>query len=247
MILSDKSILVTGASRGIGAAIARALAAEGALVGCLATTAERAQGTVDQITQAGGKAIALGADVSDEVQAADAMKAFLAASEGAIYGLVNNAGITKDGLLLRMKPEDFDRVIAVNLRSAFLLTQAALKPMIRAREGRILNISSVNGLRGAPGQANYAASKAGLIGFSKSVAREAGSRGITCNVLAPGFIETDMTEALPEEMRAEVAAQAPLGRLGTPEDIAQAALFLLSPASAYITGQVLAVDGGLTM
>jgi 3-oxoacyl-[acyl-carrier protein] reductase len=247
MILSDKSILVTGASRGIGAAIARALAAEGALVGCLATTAERAQGTVDQITEAGGKAVALGADVSDEVQAAGAMKAFLETSGGAIYGLVNNAGITKDGLLLRMKPEDFDRVIAVNLRSAFLLTQAALKPMVRAREGRILNISSVNGLRGAPGQANYAASKAGLIGFSKSVAREAGSRGITCNVLAPGFIETDMTEALPEEMRADVAAQAPLGRLGTPDDIAQAALFLLSPASAYITGQVLAVDGGLTM
>ncbi len=247
MKLSDKAILVTGASRGIGAAIARALAAEGAFVGCLATTAERAQGTVDHITQGGGKAMALGADVSDEAQAAGAMKAFLEAAGGAIYGLVNNAGITKDGLLLRMKPEDFDRVIAVNLRSAFLLTQAALKPMIRAREGRILNISSVNGLRGAPGQANYAASKAGLIGFSKSVAREAGSRGITCNVLAPGFIETDMTDSLSDELRAEVAAQAPLGRLGSPEDIAQAALFLLSPASSYITGQVLAVDGGLTM
>jgi 3-oxoacyl-[acyl-carrier protein] reductase len=247
MMLSGRAALVTGASRGIGKAIALKLAAEGAFVGCLATSAERALPTVEEIEAAGGRAVPLGADVSDAAQAAGAMAAFLEASGGGLYALINNAGITRDGLMIRMKPDDFDRVISVNLRSAFLMSQAALKPMMRAREGRILFVSSVNGLRGAPGQANYAASKAGLIGLAKSIAREVGSRGITSNVIAPGYIQTDMTDELGEDMKAQTIAATPAGRLGEAADVAEAALFLCSPASAFITGQVLAVDGGLTM
>ncbi|MEO5895291.1 MAG: 3-oxoacyl-[acyl-carrier-protein] reductase [Vicinamibacterales bacterium] len=245
MDLSGRVALVTGASRGIGRAIAATLAARGAHV-VAAARAENARETVDAIVAAGGKADALALDVT-EAGAADAAIAATAGKYGRLDILVNNAGITKDQLMLRMKRDDWDSVLATNLTAAFALTQAALKPMLKQRGGRIVCISSVVGQSGNAGQANYAASKAGLIGFAKSVAMEVASRGITVNVVAPGLIDTDMTRAITGTAHHEWAARIPLKRLGTPEDIASAVCFLASDEASYITGQVLAVNGGMYM
>jgi len=243
--LSGRVALVTGASRGIGRAIAMKLAAQGATV--VAAARERnAAATVDEIVAAGGKAEVASVDVA-EAAAIEALVAGTLERHGQIDILVNNAGITKDQLLLRMKRADWDAVIATNLTGAFALTQAVLKPMIRQKGGRIVCISSVVGQSGNAGQANYAASKAGLIGFAKSVAQEVASRNITVNVVAPGLIETDMTRAITGGAREEWAARIPLKRLGTPDDIAAAVCFLASPEASYITGQVLAVNGGMYM
>jgi 3-oxoacyl-[acyl-carrier protein] reductase len=235
--------LVTGASRGIGRAIALALAARGALVVAVARGAN-AQPVVDEIAAAGGRAEAAALDVTDGVAAA-ALVADVVARHGRLDILVNNAGITRDQLMLRMKRAEWDEVIATNLTSAFSLCQAALKPMLKQRRGRIVAISSVVGQMGNAGQANYAASKAGLIGFCKSLAREVGSRHVTVNVVAPGFIATDMTRTLAAETQAQWIAQVPLGRLGTPDDVASAVCFLASDEASYITGQILAVNGGM--
>jgi 3-oxoacyl-[acyl-carrier protein] reductase len=235
--------LVTGASRGIGRAIAMALAARGALVVAVARGAN-AQPVADEIAAAGGRAEAAALDVTDGVAAA-ALVADVVTRHGRLDILVNNAGITRDQLMLRMKRAEWDEVIATNLTSAFSLCQAALKPMVKQRRGRIVAISSVVGQMGNAGQANYAASKAGLIGFCKSLAREVGSRHVTVNVVAPGFIATDMTRALAAETQAQWIAQVPLGRLGTPDDVASAVCFLASDEASYITGQILAVNGGM--
>jgi len=243
--LTGRVALVTGASRGIGKAIAAKLAARGAQV-VAAARGENARPTADEITAAGGKAEAVALDVT-ESGAAEAAIAAVVAKHGRIDVLVNNAGITKDQLLLRMKRDDWDAVLGTNLTAAFALTQAALKPMLKARQGRIICISSVVGQSGNAGQANYAASKAGLIGFAKSVALEVASRGITVNVVAPGLIDTDMTRALTEGAHGDWAARIPLKRLGTPDDIASAVCFLASDEASYITGQVLAVNGGMYM
>jgi 3-oxoacyl-[acyl-carrier protein] reductase len=243
--LSGRIALVTGASRGIGRAIAQKLAAQGATV-VAAARGDNAAGTVDAITAAGGKAEMASADVSD-ASAIDALVSGTLERHGRIDVLVNNAGIAKDQLMLRMKRDDWDQVIATNLTAAFALTQAVLKPMIRQKAGRIVCISSVVGQSGNAGQANYAASKAGLIGFAKAVAQEVASRNITVNVVAPGLIETDMTRGITDNARDEWAAKIPLKRLGTPDDIAAAVCFLASDEAAYITGQVLAVNGGMYM
>jgi 3-oxoacyl-[acyl-carrier protein] reductase len=245
MDLSGRVALVTGASRGIGRAIARRLATQGAHV-VAAARGQNAQPVVDEIVSAGGKADAASLDVTAAGAADDAVKGVLE-RHGKIDILVNNAGITKDQLMLRMKREDWDVVLATNLTGAFALTQAALKPMIRQRSGRIVSISSVVGQSGNSGQANYAASKAGLIGFSKSVALEVASRGITVNVVAPGLIETDMTRAIAADVRTDWGTRIPLRRLGTPDDVAAAVCFLASDEASYITGQVVAVNGGLYM
>ena len=233
--------MVTGASRGIGRSIAEAFAAEGAKVACVATTIEGASATAEAI---GG--VAFAADVSNQ-ESVEALFEAVTAQLGTPSVLVNNAGITRDTLLIRMKEDDWDRVIAVNLKGAFLCTKAAAKSMMKARYGRIINISSVVGQGGAAGQANYAAAKAGLFGLTKSVAKELGSRGITCNAVAPGFIETDMTSGLSEDFKQMVEKTAPIARLGTPADISPAVLFLASQNSGYITGQTITVDGGLTL
>lgn len=243
MVLQDQVAVVTGASRGIGRAIAEALAGEGARVACVATTIAGAQATADAI---GPSARAYACDVSDSESVNGLVNSVLL-DLGTPAIVVNNAGITRDTLILRMKEEDWDRVLAVNLKGAFLVSQAFSKPMMKARYGRIINISSIIGQTGAAGQANYAASKAGLIGLTKSIAKEYGSRGITCNAVAPGFIETDMTADLPADFRDHVIKTAPAGRLGSGEDIAAAVRFLASPGAGYITGQVLTVDGGLTL
>jgi len=246
MRFADQVVIVTGASRGIGKEIAVRFAAEGATVACVATTEGGAAGTVEAIEAVGGKARAFGADVSDGA-AVDALVNTVVAEMGTPSVLVNNAGITRDQLMMRMKDDDWDRVIDVNLKGAFLCIRAVTRSMMKARYGRIINISSVVGLHGAAGQTNYAAAKAGLLGLTMSVAKELGSRGITCNAVAPGFIETDMTTDLPEEFRAYVAKTAPAGRLGKAEDLAPAVLFLASPEASYITGQTLTVDGGLML
>jgi 3-oxoacyl-[acyl-carrier protein] reductase len=244
MRLEGKVALVTGASRGIGKAIATSLALEGAAVGCLATKAPA--DTVAEIERAGGRAVEIAGDVSSTSDAEFAVDVVLT-KFGRLDILVNNAGITQDGLLLKMSDEAWHRVLEVNLTGAFYMIRASAKPMLKQRSGRIVNIASIVGLSGQAGQANYAASKAGLVGLTKSVAKEFGSRGITCNVIAPGFIETDMTETLSEQMRESVIKTAPLGRLGQPTDVADVAVFLASDASAYITGQVIVVDGGLSL
>jgi 3-oxoacyl-[acyl-carrier protein] reductase len=245
--LKDRVALVTGGSRGIGRAIATALARAGATVvvnyrGNQAAADE----TVAAIVGAEGQAVAIQADVS---QPADVDRLFKETIDrfGKIDILVNNAGITRDNLLLRMKDEDFDAVLDTNLRGLFLCTRAALRPMTRARYGRIINITSVVGLMGNPGQANYAAAKAGIIGFTKSVAREMASRSITANAIAPGYIETELTGVLDEKLRGAILEAIPLGRLGTPEDVAGLVCFLASDAASYITGQTLTVDGGMVM
>lgn len=243
--LSGKVALVTGASRGIGRAIATSLARQGATV-IAAAREQNAAATVDAIAAAGGKSEVASLDVADGA-GIDALVAGTLERHGRIDILVNNAGIAKDQLMLRMKREDWDAVIATNLTAAFALTQAVLKPMIRQKGGRIICISSVVGQSGNAGQANYAASKAGLIGFAKAVAQEVASRNITVNVVAPGLIETDMTRAITGDARSEWAARIPLKRLGTPDDIAAAVCFLASHEASYITGQVLAVNGGMYM
>jgi 3-oxoacyl-[acyl-carrier protein] reductase len=241
--LSGRVALVTGASRGIGRAIAARLAAQGALV-VAAARGDNASAAVQAIEASGGRAEAIALDVTDPA-AVEAVVASALERHGHLDILVNNAGITRDQLMLRLKRDDWDAVLATNLTSAYMLTQAVLKPMIRQRRGRIVCISSVVGQSGNPGQANYAASKAGLIGFAKSVAQEVASRNITVNVVAPGMIETDMTGVLPEKTRESLVARIPLGRLGAPDDVAAAVCFLVSDEAAYITGQVLAVNGGM--
>jgi 3-oxoacyl-[acyl-carrier protein] reductase len=244
--LAGKVALVTGASRGIGRAVARSLAAQGASVARGARDAGRLAEVVAEIEGGGGKAMALSLDVADRRSVEAAFEALLGA-HGRIDALVNNAGITRDGLLVRMKAEDWEQVLATNLTGVFHCTQAALKPMLKQRGGRIVNVTSVVGLAGNAGQANYAASKAGIVGFTKSVAREVASRSITVNAVAPGFIETDMTAVLSEKAREAMTAAIPMGRVGRPEDVAAAIGFLVSDAAAYVTGQVLAVDGGFHM
>ena len=241
--LSGRVALVTGASRGIGRAIAQRLAGQGAIV-VAAARGDNARAVVEEIGAAGARAEAVSLDVT-EPGAAEQLVAATLERHARIDILVNNAGIARDQLLLRMKREDWDGVLATNLTAAFTLTQAVLKPMIRQRGGRIISISSVVGQSGNAGQANYAASKAGLIGFTKSVALEVASRGITANVVAPGLIETDMTRALTDQSRDEWASKIPLRRLGTPADIASAVCFLASDEASYITGHVLAVNGGM--
>jgi 3-oxoacyl-[acyl-carrier protein] reductase len=241
--LSGRNAIVTGSTRGIGRAIADALADAGARVAVVG----RDKGRADDVAAAIGKgALGFACDVSETAQVTalieDVEKAF-----GSIDILVNNAGITRDNIMLRLKDEDWDAVINANLRSAFASTRAAVRGMMKRRSGRIINISSVVGLIGNKGQTNYAASKAGLIGMTKSVAKEFASRGILANVVAPGFIESDMTAALTPEQQKQLSAQIPLERLGSPADVAAAVLFLASDLSSYITGQVLVVDGGMVM
>jgi 3-oxoacyl-[acyl-carrier protein] reductase len=241
--LHERVALVTGASRGIGRATAHVLARQGALV-VAAARAENAAGTVAEITAAGGRAEALTLDVTD-AGAIEAAVAGVLQRHGRIDVLVSNAGITRDQLLLRMKRDDWDAVLATNLTATFALTQAVLKTMLKQRRGRIIAISSVVGQTGNAGQANYAASKAGLIGFCKSVAREVASRSITVNVVAPGLIDTEMTRGLTGHAQDDWSSRIPLGRLGTPEDVAAAVAFLASDEASYITGHVLAVNGGM--
>ncbi len=236
--------LVTGGSRGIGRAIAQALAEAGARVAVVGRNGESARLAAGELPGDGHAGYAC--DVADPVQV-NATLGAIEAAQGPVGILVNNAGITRDNILMRMKDEEFDEVIAANLKGAFNFTRAVTRGMMKRREGAILNITSVVGLMGNAGQANYAASKAGLVGLTKSVAKELASRGIRCNAIAPGFIETDMTDALNESQVEALLGQIPLGALGAPEDIAAAALFLVSPRARYITGQVVAVDGGMVM
>jgi 3-oxoacyl-[acyl-carrier protein] reductase len=243
--LSGKVALVTGASRGIGAVVASRLAQAGAKVGVnFHASSELATIVVDKINKAGGEAILVGGDVSQEDKAEAVVKQ-LVEYFGSIDILVNNAGINKDQLLIRMKTEDFDSVMNVNLRGAFLCTRFAMTHMIRQRSGRVINMSSVVGLSGNPGQANYAAAKAGLVGLTKAVAREVASRNVTVNALAPGYIVTSMVEEIPEDKQEKILARIPMGRFGTPEDVAEAVIFLSSDGASYITGQVLTIDGGM--
>ena len=241
--LSGRVALVTGASRGIGRATALALARQGARV-VAAAREDHAQGVAAEIAAAGGDALAATVDVTDQ-SSVEAMVAAATARFGRVDVLVNNAGITRDQLVLRMKREDWDAVLATNLTAAFTCVQAVLRPMVKQRAGRIITISSVVGQAGNAGQANYAASKAGLIGFAKALALEVASRGITVNVVAPGLIETDMTRALAKDAHESWAQKVPMGRLGRPEDVADAVCFLASDEASYITGQVLAVNGGM--
>jgi 3-oxoacyl-[acyl-carrier protein] reductase len=245
--LKDKVALVTGASRGIGRSIATTLASAGALVIInYKSNAAAAEEVVSAITAAEGRAAAIQADISESAEVERLFKELLD-RYGKLDILVNNAGITRDTLLLRMKEEDFDAVLQTNLRGVYLCTKAALRPMTRARSGRIINITSVVGLMGNAGQANYAAAKAGIIGFTKAAAREIASRNITVNAVAPGYIETELTDVLSETVRQAILENIPLGRLGQPQDVADLVCFLASDAAGYITGQTLIVDGGMVM
>ncbi|HET7395621.1 MAG TPA: 3-oxoacyl-ACP reductase FabG [Gammaproteobacteria bacterium] len=244
--LANDVALVTGATRGIGKAIALALGQAGATVIGTATRTEGAESIEAYLKQAGIQGHGLVLDVSNPASVEQAMKA-VTDQFGDVTVLVNNAGVTRDTLLMRMKEEDWQVVLDTDLTSVFRLSKACLRGMMKARHGRIINISSVVGATGNPGQANYCAAKAGILGFTKSLAREVGSRNITVNAVAPGFIDTDMTRALGEDQRAALVGQIPLARLGQPEDIAQAVLFLASPAAAYMTGETLHINGGMYM
>lgn len=247
MLLDGKTALVTGASRGIGRAIALRLAEEGAQVAInYAGNVQAAEEVKNAIEAAGGKAMLCQADVADS-DAVDAMVESVVKEFGTIDILVNNAGITRDTLLMRMKDEDFDKVLNTNLKGVYYCTKVVSKLMMKKRTGRIVNMASVVGLVGNVGQTNYAAAKAGVIGFSKAAAREMAARGITVNVVAPGSIDTDMTAVLPEKVKEKIIADIPLGKMGEPKDIANAVLFLVSDQASYITGQVVNVDGGLVM
>ncbi|MFP3322128.1 3-oxoacyl-[acyl-carrier-protein] reductase [Planococcus sp. SIMBA_160] len=245
--LTGKTAIITGASRGIGAAIARRFAEEGAnIVVNYSGSQDKAEAVVAEIEQAGGKAIAVKANVAD----ADAVKSLADAAMkefGSIDILVNNAGITRDNLMMRMKEDEWDDVINTNLKGVFLCTKAVTRQMMKQRAGRIVNIASIVGVMGNAGQANYVAAKAGVIGLTKTTARELASRGITANAVAPGFITTDMTEKLGDDVQASMLAQIPLARFGAPEDVANAALFLASDEANYVTGQTLHLDGGMVM
>jgi 3-oxoacyl-[acyl-carrier protein] reductase len=244
--LSSQVAVVTGAGRGIGRAIALKFASEGADIVVVSRTAANAEKVAEEIRALGRRAWAFAVDVADAAAVSAAAEQILAAA-GKVDILVNNAGVTKDGLLMRMSDADWDTVLDTNLKGAFLVTKAFARAFIKQRSGRIVNISSVIGLMGNAGQCNYAASKAGLIGFTQSVAKELASRGVTANAIAPGFIETDMTAELNDAMKTELLKRIPLGVLGQAEDIAAAALYLASPGARYVTGQVLTVDGGLVM
>jgi 3-oxoacyl-[acyl-carrier protein] reductase len=246
MRLQGRIALVTGASRGIGAAIARRLAADGAAVAInYAGSRSAAEALVAEIVGQGGRAVALQADVSDPSACATLVESTIA-EFGHLDILVNNAGITRDGLLVRMSDDDWDAVIRTNLGGVFAMTRAAARPMMKARSGCIVNITSVVGMMGNAGQANYSAAKAGVIGLTKTTARELASRNVRCNAVAPGFISTDMTAKMSDDQREAIAGQIALGRLGRAEDIASAVAFLCSEEASYVTGQVLAVDGGMT-
>lgn len=245
-MLTNQVALVTGASRGIGAAIASALGKAGATVIGTATSQAGAEAISAQLTQAGVKGLGLALNVNDALQVESVLKQ-ISEQFGDVSVLVNNAGITRDTLLMRMKDEDWDDVISTNLTSVYRMSQAVLRPMMKARTGRIISISSVVGHMGNAGQTNYAAAKAGMTGFTKSLAQEVGSRGITVNCIAPGFIDTDMTKELSEEVRNKMMAHIPLGKFGHVDDIAAAVVFLASPSAGYITGETLHINGGMLM
>jgi 3-oxoacyl-[acyl-carrier protein] reductase len=246
MSLSGRVALITGASQGIGRTCALRLAKEGATIAAAARNQEKLNELVAEITASGGTAAAFALDVADEEQVKSTIKAVIALF-GKIDILVNNAGITRDQLLMRMKRADWDSVLQTNLTSAYLCIQSVMSSMLKQRWGRIINITSVFGQMGQAGQANYSASKAGLIGLTMAIAREVGSRTITCNAVAPGFIETPMTAVLSDEFKQTAVKQIPLGRVGTPEDVAAAVAFLASDDASYITGHVLSVNGGMLM
>ncbi|OHB69381.1 MAG: 3-oxoacyl-[acyl-carrier-protein] reductase [Planctomycetes bacterium RBG_13_63_9] len=243
--LSGQVAIVTGAARGLGRSIAETLAAAGATLGCVDVNEETLADTVAAIRGAGGTVEAIACDVTDSQRVGEVVQQVID-KWGGLHILVNNAGITRDTLLMRMKDDQWDAVISVNLRGTFLFARAAARPMIKGRRGRIINIASVAGLMGNPGQANYSASKAGVIGLTRTAARELASRNVTVNAVAPGFIATEMTAALGEEVLESIRKQTPLGRLGQPQDVADAVLFLASEAASFVTGHVLTVDGGLT-
>ena len=246
--LKGRTALITGASRGIGRGTAQRLARDGARIAVnYKGNAEAAEETKRLVEAAGSTATLVQGDVSVEADADRVVKEAIAFGEGKLDILVNNAGTTRDDLLIRMTPEAWDTVMDLNLRGAFLITKAAMRPMMKARFGRVVNVSSVAGVAGNAGQANYASAKAGLIGFTKTVAREMASRNITCNAVAPGFVPTDLTNSLLGQMEETILGQIPLGRFGTVEDIANAIAFLVSEEAAYITGQVLQIDGGMVI
>ena len=241
---NQRVAIVTGASRGIGKAIAQRLSRDGHHVVLVARSADAIEAAAAELNGEGGSAEACQCDLADDA-AVDAMLEGVVERLGRLDILVNNAGITRDGLILRMSDEDFDTVLGTNLRAAFRLCRAAARPMMRGRWGRVINIGSVVGVMGNPGQCNYAAAKAGLMGMTRSIGKELGGKGITANVIAPGFIETDMTDALPDQLVKEAVSRLPARRLGTPEEIAHAVSFLASEGAGYVTGHVLAVDGGM--
>jgi 3-oxoacyl-[acyl-carrier protein] reductase len=245
-LLENKVVVVTGAGRGIGKAIALRLAGEGATIAACGRTLANVEATASEVAKAGGKATAYAVDVANGAQVAETCEKILK-EFGRVDVLVNNAGVTRDQLLLRMTDEEWDTVLDTNLKGAFHFTKSVSRAMLKQRSGRIINITSIIGLTGNAGQSNYAASKAGLIGFTKSVARELASRNITANAVAPGFIVTEMTEALGEPARETLKTRIALGRLGAAEDVANVVLFLASDLAAYVTGQVITVDGGLAM